>query len=124
MKTWDSSVTHVIASTDEKGACRRTLKVLLGILEGKWILSIECKSSYLLLSMLIISFLSHRHNKVITNVQNNFFSAGIKACVKETAPVDEEPYEINVDIHGIKDGPRLGRLRAMNKVSYLIVAVL
>ncbi|CAI8590892.1 unnamed protein product [Vicia faba] len=80
-KTWDSSVTHVIASTDENGACRRTLKVLLGILEGKWILSIEW----------------------------------IKACIKEAGPVDEDCYEVNVDIHGIKDGPCLGRLRVLNK---------
>lgn len=42
LKNWDSSVTHVIASTDENAACRRTLKFLMGILEGKWILSIEC----------------------------------------------------------------------------------
>ncbi|KAJ7969045.1 Protein BREAST CANCER SUSCEPTIBILITY 1 like [Quillaja saponaria] len=41
LKKWDSSVTHVIASTDENGACRRTLKVLLGILEGKWIVNME-----------------------------------------------------------------------------------
>ncbi|XP_028187915.1 protein BREAST CANCER SUSCEPTIBILITY 1 homolog isoform X1 [Glycine soja] len=81
LKNWDSSVTHVIASTDENGACRRTLKVLLGILEGKWILNIEW----------------------------------IKACMKEMGPIDEECYEINVDIHGIRDGPRLGRLRVLNK---------
>ncbi|XP_061370046.1 protein BREAST CANCER SUSCEPTIBILITY 1 homolog [Gastrolobium bilobum] len=81
LKNWDSSVTHVIASIDENGACRRTLKVLLGILEGKWILNIEW----------------------------------IRACLKETKPVDEEHYEINVDIHGIRDGPRVGRLRALNK---------
>ncbi|KAI5447564.1 protein BREAST CANCER SUSCEPTIBILITY 1 homolog [Lathyrus oleraceus] len=80
-KTWDSNVTHVIASTDENGACRRTLKVLLGILEGKWILSIEW----------------------------------IKSCIKEAGPVDEDPYEVKVDIHGIKDGPCLGRLRVLNK---------
>ncbi|KAG9157607.1 hypothetical protein Leryth_026757 [Lithospermum erythrorhizon] len=41
VKNWDSSVTHVIASTDENGACRRTLKFLMGILGGKWILTIE-----------------------------------------------------------------------------------
>ncbi|WVY93974.1 hypothetical protein V8G54_033062 [Vigna mungo] len=81
LKNWDSSVTHVIASTDENGACRRTLKVLLGILEGKWILNVEW----------------------------------IKACMKEMNPVGEERYEINVDIHGIRDGPRLGRLRVLNK---------
>lgn len=45
IKNWDSSVTHIIASTDENGACRRTLKFLMGILEGKWILNIECKCS-------------------------------------------------------------------------------
>ncbi|RXH70241.1 hypothetical protein DVH24_007497 [Malus domestica] len=27
LKNWNSSVTHIIASTDENGACRRTLKV-------------------------------------------------------------------------------------------------
>ncbi|XP_047165811.1 protein BREAST CANCER SUSCEPTIBILITY 1 homolog isoform X2 [Vigna umbellata] len=81
LKNWDSSVTHVIASTDENGACRRTLKVLLGILEGKWIVKVEW----------------------------------IKACMKEMNPVGEERYEINVDIHGIRDGPRLGRLRVLNK---------
>ncbi|XP_027338663.1 protein BREAST CANCER SUSCEPTIBILITY 1 homolog [Abrus precatorius] len=81
LKNWDSNVTHVIASTDENGACRRTLKVLLGILEGKWILNVEW----------------------------------VRACMKGMNPVDEEGYEINVDIHGIRDGPRLGRLRVLNK---------
>ncbi|KAL4563544.1 hypothetical protein LXL04_027587 [Taraxacum kok-saghyz] len=41
LKTWDSRVTHVIASVDENGACRRTLKYLMGIIEGKWILTFE-----------------------------------------------------------------------------------
>ncbi|XP_015868465.3 protein BREAST CANCER SUSCEPTIBILITY 1 homolog [Ziziphus jujuba] len=81
LKRWDSSVTHVIASTDENGACRRTLKVLMGILEGKWILSMKW----------------------------------IKACMEAMQPVDEENYEITTDTHGIRDGPRLGRLRVMNK---------
>ncbi|KAK7412555.1 hypothetical protein VNO78_04019 [Psophocarpus tetragonolobus] len=81
LRNWNTSVTHVIASTDENGACRRTLKVLMGILMGKWILNIEW----------------------------------IKACMKEMDPVDEEPYEINVDIHGIRDGPRLGRERVLKK---------
>ncbi|GLT97125.1 hypothetical protein SLE2022_147070 [Rubroshorea leprosula] len=81
LKKWDSSVTHVIASTDENGASRRTLKILMGILEGKWILNMEW----------------------------------VKACMKAMEPVDEEKYEIAVDIHGIRDGPRLGRLRLLNK---------
>lgn len=33
-------------------------------------------------------------------------------------PVDEERYEITVDIHGIQDGPRLGRLRVLSKVGF------
>ncbi|XP_010457426.1 PREDICTED: BRCA1-associated RING domain protein 1-like isoform X2 [Camelina sativa] len=38
---WNPNVTHVIASTDEKGACTRTLKVLMGILNGKWIINAD-----------------------------------------------------------------------------------
>ncbi|XP_074556665.1 LOW QUALITY PROTEIN: BRCA1-associated RING domain protein 1-like [Curcuma longa] len=38
---WNSSITHVIAATDEHGACSRTLKVLMAILGGKWILRVE-----------------------------------------------------------------------------------
>jgi hypothetical protein len=45
-------------------------------------------------------------------------STGVKACIKVMELVDEEPYEITVDIHGIRDGPRLGRLRLLNKVGY------
>ncbi|KAI3680974.1 hypothetical protein L6452_35754 [Arctium lappa] len=81
LKKWDSRVTHVIASVDENGACRRTLKYLMGILEGKWILTIEY----------------------------------IKACLEVKKPVDEQLYEINLDIHGFKGGPKLGRSRLLNK---------
>ncbi|XVE94250.1 hypothetical protein REPUB_Repub01dG0265400 [Reevesia pubescens] len=81
LKRWDSSVTHIIASTDENGACKRTLKILMGILEGKWILNINW----------------------------------VKACIKAMKPVDELQYEITIDVHGIRDGPRLGRLRLQNK---------
>ncbi|KAI9198398.1 hypothetical protein LWI28_015154 [Acer negundo] len=81
LSKWDSRATHVIASTDEYGACRRTLKVFMGILEGKWILNIEW----------------------------------IKACMKAKKPVDEEQYEIVIDTNGIRDGPRLGRLRVLNE---------
>nr|GEY36211.1 protein breast cancer susceptibility 1 homolog [Tanacetum cinerariifolium] len=81
LKTWDSRVTHVIASVDENGACRRTLKYLMGVIEGKWILNIEW----------------------------------IKACLEVKKPVDEQLYEINLDIHGFKGGPKLGRSRLLNK---------
>ena len=33
-------------------------------------------------------------------------------------PVNEENFEIRVDVHGIRDGPRLGRLRASRKVKF------
>ncbi|XP_073146380.1 protein BREAST CANCER SUSCEPTIBILITY 1 homolog isoform X2 [Henckelia pumila] len=81
LKNWDVSVTHVIASTDKNGACRRTLKVLTGVLEGKWILNIDW----------------------------------IKACLNAKEFVEEQQYEITCDIHGIRDGPRIGRLRLLNK---------
>ncbi|KAK6150097.1 hypothetical protein DH2020_017622 [Rehmannia glutinosa] len=81
LKNWDPTVTHVIASTDENGACRRTLKYLMGVLEGKWVLSVQW----------------------------------IKACMGAGELVDEQHYEISIDIHGIRDGPRLGRLRLLNK---------
>nr|XP_043618742.1 protein BREAST CANCER SUSCEPTIBILITY 1 homolog [Erigeron canadensis] len=81
LKIWDSRVTHVVASVDGNGACRRTLKYLMGIIEGKWILNIEW----------------------------------IKACMEVKKPVDEQLYEIKLDIHGFKGGPELGRSRFLNK---------
>ncbi|XP_027158401.1 protein BREAST CANCER SUSCEPTIBILITY 1 homolog [Coffea eugenioides] len=41
LKNWDLSVTHIVASTDENGVCKRTLKFMMGVLEGKWIVNIE-----------------------------------------------------------------------------------
>ncbi|CAK9233632.1 unnamed protein product [Sphagnum troendelagicum] len=41
VKVWSSNVTHVIAGTDEQGAARRTLKYLMAILEGKWIVQAD-----------------------------------------------------------------------------------
>ncbi|CAI0385825.1 unnamed protein product [Linum tenue] len=40
-KFWRPDVTHVIASTNTEGACTRTLKVLMAILNGKWVLTID-----------------------------------------------------------------------------------
>ncbi|MFS7949204.1 putative chromatin regulator PHD family [Helianthus anomalus] len=36
-KYWKDNVTHVITATDANGACTRTLKVLMAILNGKWV---------------------------------------------------------------------------------------
>uniref|UniRef100_A0ACD5UCL8 Uncharacterized protein n=1 Tax=Avena sativa TaxID=4498 RepID=A0ACD5UCL8_AVESA len=79
--TWRSNVTHVVANTDEKGACGRTLKVLLAILAGKWVVNVNW----------------------------------LKACLEAREPVPEEPFEISFDVHGSVDGPRTGRLRAIEK---------
>ncbi|KAI9085760.1 hypothetical protein K1719_032174 [Acacia pycnantha] len=40
-KFWTPDVTHVVAATDSNGACARTLKVLMGILNGQWILKMD-----------------------------------------------------------------------------------
>lgn len=86
---WRSNVTHVIANTDEHGACARTLKVLMAILAGKWVLNVNW----------------------------------LKACVEARGPVPEEPYEISSDVHGSFDGPRTGRLRAMQKAPNLFAGL-
>uniref|UniRef100_A0A5B7AMK6 Putative BRCA1-associated RING domain protein 1 n=1 Tax=Davidia involucrata TaxID=16924 RepID=A0A5B7AMK6_DAVIN len=84
-KFWDPNVTHVIAATDAEGACSRTLKVLMAILNGKWILRIDW----------------------------------IKACMEAMHPMDELPCEVSLDNHGCCDGPKTGRLRALNNAPKL-----
>lgn len=84
-KAWNPNVTHVIAATDGSGACSRTLKFLMAILKGIWILKTDW----------------------------------IKACMQSKCPVYEEPYEIGVDSHGCCDGPKTGRLRALNNAPQL-----
>lgn len=117
-KTWSPMVTHVIASANKNGACKRTLKFLMAILHGKWILSIDCKSNLLslftIISALMLNFLSLLYHDFL----HLSYNAGIKACMEAREPVDEETYEITVDVHGISRGPQLGRLRLIHKVSF------
>ncbi|CAN6486193.1 unnamed protein product [Victoria cruziana] len=40
-RTWDHNVTHVMASIDENGCCKRTSKVLMAILAGSWVVNIN-----------------------------------------------------------------------------------
>jgi len=40
------SVTHIITSSNKEGMCPRTIKYLMGVLQGKWIVSNECKCKY------------------------------------------------------------------------------
>ncbi|XP_057963551.1 BRCA1-associated RING domain protein 1 isoform X2 [Malania oleifera] len=84
-KSWSSNVSHVIAATDAQGACTRTLKVLMAILNGKWILTIDW----------------------------------IKACIEAMHPVDEEPYEVSLDNHGCREGPKTGRFRILDNAPKL-----
>ncbi|KAG2720213.1 hypothetical protein I3760_02G026800 [Carya illinoinensis] len=53
-----SNVTHVIATTDAQDACTRTLKVLMAILNGRWILKIGCKLPLMLFFVVLISSLT------------------------------------------------------------------
>ncbi|XP_034227893.1 BRCA1-associated RING domain protein 1 isoform X1 [Prunus dulcis] len=39
----------------------------------------------------------------------------VKACMEAMHHVDEEPYEVSLDNYGCHDGPKTGRLRALNK---------
>ncbi|KAF3534555.1 hypothetical protein DY000_02037613 [Brassica cretica] len=80
-RKWEPRVTHIITSINENGACKRTLKFMMGVLEGKWILSIDW----------------------------------IMACMNNREYVTEEPYEISTDVHGTRQGPYIGRQRALNK---------
>ncbi|KAL5860010.1 hypothetical protein ACOSQ4_001306 [Xanthoceras sorbifolium] len=84
-KFWRPEVTHVIAAIDGKGACTRTLKVLMAIVNGSWVLKIDW----------------------------------IKACMEARCTVNEEPYEVSLDNHGCQDGPKIGRLRALDKAPKL-----
>ncbi|KAG2618228.1 hypothetical protein PVAP13_3NG258255 [Panicum virgatum] len=79
--SWNPSVTHVIAKTDLSGACKRTLKFLMAILNGKWVLSIDW----------------------------------VKTCMERMEPVDEVRFEVTTDVHGVREGPKLGRQRVINK---------
>lgn len=47
---YSDEVTHVIAVTDSNGCCQRTMKFMLGLLQGKWIVSFDCTSHLLSLA--------------------------------------------------------------------------
>ncbi|XP_078432799.1 breast cancer susceptibility1 isoform X2 [Wolffia australiana] len=88
-KNWTPAVTHVIASADVHGACKRTLKFLMAVAAGKWVVNV----------------------------------AWANACLAKNAPVDEEPFEIAQDVHGVNGGPRLGRLRSLHKEPKLFAGI-
>ncbi|KAM7253984.1 hypothetical protein ACFE04_031666 [Oxalis oulophora] len=46
-------------------------------------------------------------------------SAGLKACMKNMKLVNEEPYEVTLDNHGCSEGPKNGRIRAVENAPKL-----
>ncbi|XP_074367003.1 uncharacterized protein LOC141707631 isoform X1 [Apium graveolens] len=80
---WRPDITHVITATDASGSCRRTMKVLMGILYGRWIISMNW----------------------------------IKSCAEANKPIEEEPFEVTLDNHGARDGPKTGRHLAWDNAS-------
>lgn len=88
-KFWKQNVTHVIAATDAQGACTRTLKVLMAILNGRWILNIDCKLIPMALTLLVaidcvyhfcssLALLSTRLNKLVSCLHFSFVLAPLK----------------------------------------------
>ncbi|KAM0064863.1 putative BRCA1-associated, BRCT domain superfamily [Helianthus debilis subsp. tardiflorus] len=93
-KYWKDNVTHEIAATDANVAFTRTLKVLIAILNGKWVVTMECTAFNL-------SGRSYDFTRLM-------------ACVDAGRVVNEEPYEVRLDTHGCSGGPTAGRLRALS----------
>ncbi|XP_035233173.1 BRCA1-associated RING domain protein 1-like isoform X2 [Stegodyphus dumicola] len=44
---FNHNVSHIITSCDSMGNCTRTMKVLMGMLSGKWIINSQCKSVFI-----------------------------------------------------------------------------
>lgn len=43
--------------------------------------------------------------------------AGIKSCAEANRPVDEKHYEVTLDNHGARNGPKIGRQLALDNAS-------
>ena len=85
----ETECNHVIAETDAQGACTRTLKVLMAILNGRWILKIDCKLIPMALTLLVaidcvdhccssLALLSTRLNKLVSCLHFSFVLAPLK----------------------------------------------
>ena len=89
LQKWDDSVTHIIASTDENEACKRTFKILMGILKGKWVLSLKCKFySYMIFFVLVLllffSFTFYDNNNTSSSLRKEIvYKKWCKTCLVE-----------------------------------------
>ena len=50
-------------------------------------------------------------------------TVGVKACMDRMEPVDEQKFEVATDVHGVTEGPRLGRQRVLNKVAFFYAVI-
>ncbi|KAG6519486.1 hypothetical protein ZIOFF_022980 [Zingiber officinale] len=97
VERWTPEVTHVIVSTSQCGACRRTYDFLLAVLSWKWILT--------------------SHNKVSKAVD------GVKVSLELGHLVEEEPFEVRFDEKGFVDGPKKRRHSIIDKAKNLFAGL-
>jgi hypothetical protein len=99
------TVTHVITAVDSRRQCRRTLKYMLGILRGVWIVSDAC-------ACVCVRARSDRHALTCAR------GAGITASAEAGQWLPEAPFEVQGDlVFGQGRGPTLGRTAAPHKVA-------
>ena len=109
-----AAVTHVITTADEHGQCRRTLKYMLGILRGAWIVSYACTCRVPCDVARARLLPSPAHAR---GPGSRSSSSGITASAAAGKWLPERPFEIQGDtVFGKGDGPARGRLAAPRKV--------
>ena len=81
-------------------AAKRTVKFLMGILQGKWMITMDCTQK------IFVKFCS----------QVNHIWVGIKQCRTEGQWVAEDSFEIECDTLGNVGGPQRGRISIGQKV--------
>lgn len=85
--------------------------------EWFWIISVMCGTClYQWINWPLAQLLWYQYNFA--------YFTGIKACIQENYPVNEEPYEVSLDNHGCIGGPKAGRLRASSSVSLFLLVFL
>lgn len=69
--------------------------------------------------------MEHEYDKLhLSFIFGHCLCAGIKACTQAMEQIEEERFEISLDVHGIRDGPQLGRLRVLNNVNSFYLNVM
>jgi hypothetical protein len=98
MRDFDE-ITHIITSVNKKKLCRRTLKYLQGVLEGKWIVDPTCKFKSLILVLHILTL----------------YFVGLIDSMKSKKWLPEDKYEVQGDqASGDTHAPSRGRKQKVN----------